>query len=100
MAGITLVVAIASIIIALINSGSVFSIVVFSWTILGYLLTPLLVMLYLNKSINLKHFLISAILSTMVFYIVNNSNFFEGVYLGICPFVVSLIYLNFFLKKQ
>jgi hypothetical protein len=36
----------------------------------------------------------------MVFYIVNNSNFFEGVYLGICPFVVSLIYLNFFLKKQ
>lgn len=99
IAGITLVTALTSIIIALINSGSVFSIVVFSWTILGYLLTPLLVMISLNKLISLKHFVISAILSTMVFYIVNNSVFFEGIYLGLFPFAVSLIYLNFFLKE-
>ena len=99
IAGITLAVALTSIIIALINSGSVFSIVVFSWTILGFLLTPLLIMISLNKSVNTKHFVISAILSTMVFYIVNKSVFFEGIYLGIFPFVVSLIYLHFFLKK-
>ena len=99
IAGITLAVALTSIIIALINSGSVFSIVVFSWTILGFLLTPLLIMISFNKSINTKHFVISAILSTMVFYIVNKSVFFEGIYLGIFPFVVSLIYLHFFLKK-
>ena len=100
IAGITLVVALTSIIIALINSGSVFSIVVFSWTILGFLLTPLLIMISLNRSIKAKHFIISAILSTMVFYIVNKSVFFEGIYLGIFPFVVSLIYLNFFLKER
>jgi len=100
IAGITLAVALTSIIIALINSGSVFSIVVFSWTILGFLLTPLLIMISLNKSVNTKHFVISAILSTMVFYIVNKSVFFEGIYLGIFPFVVSLIYLNFFLKER
>ena len=100
IAGITLVVALTSIIIALINSGSVFSIVVFSWTILGFLLTPLLIMISLNKLISLKHFVISAILSTMVFYIVNKSAFFEGIYLGVFPFVVSLIYLNFFLKER
>ena len=99
IAGITLAVALTSIIIALINSGSAFSIVVFSWTILGFLLTPLLIMISLNKSVNTKHFVISAILSTMVFYIVNKSVFFEGIYLGIFPFVVSLIYLHFFLKK-
>ena len=99
IAGITLAVALTSIIVALINSGSVFSIVVFSWTILGFLLTPLLIMISLNKSVNTKHFVISAILSTMVFYIVNKSVFFEGIYLGIFPFVVSLIYLHFFLKK-
>ena len=99
IAGITLAVALTSIIIALINSGSVFSIVVFSWTILGFLLTPLLIMISLNKSVNTKHFVISAILSTMVFYIVNKSVFFEGIYLGIFPFIVSLIYLHFFLKK-
>ena len=100
IAGITLIVALTSIIIALINSGSVFSIVVFSWTILGFLITPLLIMISLNKSINIKHFVISAILSTMVFYIVNKSAFFEGIYLGVFPFVVSLIYLNFFLKER
>ena len=99
IAGITLAVALTSIIIALINSGSVFSIVVFSWTILGFLLTPLLIMISLNKSVNTKHFVISAILSTMVFYIVNKSVFFEGIYLGIFPFVVNLIYLHFFSKK-
>ena len=99
IAGITLVVALTSIIIALINSGSVFSIVVFSWTILGFLLTPLLIMISLNKLISLKHFLISAILLTMVFYIANKFIFFEGIYIGIFPFVVSLIYLHFFLKK-
>ena len=97
--GITLVVALTSIFIALINSGSVFSIVVFSWTVLGFLLTPLLIMISLNKTINAKHFVISGIISTMVFYIVNNSALFEGIYLGIFPFVVSLIYLHFFLKK-
>jgi len=96
---VTLTIALTAIIIALINSGSVFSIVVFSWTILGFLLTPLLIMISFNKSISLKHFVISAILSTMVFYIVNNSVFFEGIYLGLFPFVMSLIYLNFFLKE-
>ena len=100
IAGITLLVAITSIIIALINSGSVFSIVVFSWTILGFLLTPLLIMIFLNKTINAKHFVISGILSTIIFYIVNNYVFFEGVYLGIYPFVANLIYLYFFLKRS
>jgi sodium/proline symporter len=100
MAGITLVVALTSIIIALVNSSSVFSIVVFSWTILGFLLTPLLIMIFLNKTINAKHFVISGILSTMIFYIVNNYVFFEGVYLGIYPFVANLIYLYFFLKRS
>jgi Na+/proline symporter len=99
IAGITLIVALTSIFIALINSGSVFSIVVFSWTILGFLLTPLLIMISLNRSIKAKHFIISAILSTMVFYILNKSVFFEGIYIGIFPFFVSLIYLHFFLKK-
>jgi sodium/proline symporter len=56
IAGITLVVALTSIIVALTNSGSVFSIVVFSWTILGFLITPLLIMISLNKSVNTKHF--------------------------------------------
>ena len=97
--GITLVVALTSIFIALINSGSVFSIVVFSWTVLGFLLTPLLIMISLNKTINAKHFVISGIISTMVFYILNKSVFFEGIYLGIFPFVINLIYLHFFLKK-
>jgi hypothetical protein len=87
-------------IIALVNSSSVFSIVVFSWTILGFLLTPLLIMIFLNKTINAKHFIISGILSTMIFYIVNNYVFFEGVYLGIYPFVANLIYLYFFLKRS
>ena len=99
IAGITLIVALTSIFIALINSGSVFSIVVFSWTVLGFLLTPLLIMISLNKTINAKHFVISGIISTMVFYIVNKSVFFEGIYIGIFPFVVNLIYLHFFLKK-
>ena len=99
IAGITLIVALTSIFIALINSGSVFSIVVFSWTVLGFLLTPLLIMISLNKTINAKHFVISGIISTIVFYIVNKSVFFEGIYIGIFPFVVNLIYLHFFLKK-
>jgi sodium/proline symporter len=98
--GITLVLTLTSIIIALINSGTVFSIVVFSWTILGFLLAPLLVMISLNKLISLKHFVISAILSTIVFYFVNNCIFLEGIYLGLFPFVVSLIYLKLFLKKR
>jgi hypothetical protein len=96
---ITLIIALTSIIIALINSGSVFSIVVFSWTILGFLLTPLLIMISLNKSISTKDFVISALLSTTVFYVVNQYTSFDGLYLGIFPFFVSLIYLNIFLKE-
>ena len=96
---ITLIVALTSIMIALINSGSVFSIVVFSWTILGFLLTPLLIMISLNKSISTKQFVISALLSTTVFYVVNQYTSFDGVYLGIFPFFVSLIYLYLVKKK-
>ncbi|NCV38108.1 MAG: sodium/proline symporter [Betaproteobacteria bacterium] len=96
---ITLIVALTSIMIALINSGSVFSIVVFSWTILGFLLTPLLIMISLNKSISTKNFVISALLSTTVFYVVNQYTSFDGVYLGIFPFFVSLIYLYLVEKK-
>ena len=96
---ITLIVALTAIIIALINSGSVFSIVVFSWTILGFLLTPLLIMISLNKSISTKDFVISALLSTTVFYVVNQYAPFDGVYLGIFPFFVSLIYLYLVKKK-
>ena len=96
---ITLIVALTSIMIALINSGSVFSIVVFSWTILGFLLTPLLIMISLNKSISTKQFVISALLSTTVFYVVNQYTTFDGVYLGIFPFFVSLIYLYLVEKK-
>ena len=96
---ITLIVALTAIIIALINSGSVFSIVVFSWTILGFLLTPLLIMISLNKSISTKQFVISALLSTTVFYVVNQYTSFDGVYLGIFPFFVSLIYLYLVKKK-
>ena len=96
---ITLIVALTSVIIALINSGSVFSIVVFSWTILGFLLTPLLIMISLNKSISTKDFVISALLSTTVFYVVNQYTSFDGVYLGIFPFFVSLIYLYLVKKK-
>lgn len=96
---ITLIVALTSIMIALINSGSVFSIVVFSWTILGFLLTPLLIMISLNKSISTKQFVISALLSTTVFYVVNQYTSFDGVYLGIFPFFVSLIYLYLVEKK-
>lgn len=96
---ITLIVALTSVIIALINSGSVFSIVVFSWTILGFLLTPLLIMISLNKSISTKQFVISALLSTTVFYVVNQYTSFDGVYLGIFPFFVSLIYLYLVKKK-
>lgn len=96
---ITLIVALTSIIIALINSGSVFSIVVFSWTILGFLLTPILIMISLNKSISTKQFVISALLSTTVFYVVNQYTSFDGVYLGIFPFFVSLIYLYLVKKK-
>ena len=96
---ITLIVALTAIIIALINSGSVFSIVVFSWTILGFLLTPLLIMISLNKSISTKQFVISALLSTTVFYVVNQYTSFDGVYLGIFPFFVSLIYLYLVEKK-
>ena len=96
---ITLIVALTSIMIALINSGSVFSIVVFSWTILGFLLTPLLIMISLNKSISTKQFVISALLSTTVFYVVNQYTTFDGVYLGIFPFFVSLIYLYLVKKK-
>lgn len=96
---ITLIVALTSIMIALINSGSVFSIVVFSWTILGFLLTPLLIMISLNKSISTKDFVISALLSTTVFYVVNQYTTFDGVYLGIFPFFVSLIYLYLVEKK-
>lgn len=96
---ITLIVALTSVIIALINSGSVFSIVVFSWTILGFLLTPILIMISLNKSISTKQFVISALLSTTVFYVVNQYTSFDGVYLGIFPFFVSLIYLYLVKKK-
>ena len=96
---ITLTIALTAIIIALINSGSVFSIVVFSWTILGFLLTPLLIMISLNKSISTKQFVISALLSTTVFYVVNQYTTFDGVYLGIFPFFVSLIYLYLVKKK-
>ena len=96
---ITLIVALTAIIIALINSGSVFSIVVFSWTILGFLLTPLLIMISLSKSISTKQFVISALLSTTVFYVVNQYTTFDGVYLGIFPFFVSLIYLYLVKKK-
>ncbi len=96
---ITLIVALTAIIIALINSGSVFSIVVFSWTILGFLLTPLLIMISLNKSISTKDFVISALLSTTVFYVVNQYTSFDGLYLGIFPFFVSLIYLYLVEKK-
>ena len=96
---ITLIIALTSIIIALINSGSVFSIVVFSWTILGFLLTPLLIMISLNKSISTKDFVISALLSTTVFYVVNQYTSFDGLYLGIFPFFVSLIYLYLVEKK-
>ena len=85
--------------IALINSGSVFSIVVFSWTILGFLLTPLLIMISLNKLISTKDFVISALLSTTIFYVVNQYAPFDGVYLGIFPFFVSLIYLYLVEKK-
>lgn len=96
---ITLTIALTAIIIALINSGSVFSIVVFSWTILGFLLTPLLIMISLNKSISTKDFVISALLSTTVFYVVNQYTSFDGLYLGIFPFFVSLIYLYLVEKK-
>ena len=96
---ITLIVALTSIMIALINNGSVFSIVVFSWTILGFLLTPLLIMISLNKSISTKDFVISALLSTTVFYVVNQYTSFDGLYLGIFPFFVSLIYLYLVEKK-
>ena len=96
---ITLIVALTSIMIALINNGSVFSIVVFSWTILGFLLTPLLIMISLNKSISTKDFVVSALLSTTVFYVVNQYTSFDGVYLGIFPFFVSLIYLYLVEKK-
>lgn len=96
---ITLIIALTAIIIALINSGSVFSIVVFSWTILGFLLTPLLIMISLNKSISTKDFVISALLSTTVFYVVNQYTSFDGLYLGIFPFFVSLIYLYLVEKK-
>ena len=96
---ITLIVALTSIMIALINSGSVFSIVVFSWTILGFLLTPLLIMISLNKSISTKDFVISALLSTTIFYVVNQYAPFDGLYLGIFPFFVSLIYLYLVEKK-
>lgn len=96
---ITLIIALTSIIIALINSGSVFSIVVFSWTILGFLLTPLLILISFNKSISTKQFVISALLSTTIFYVVNQYTSFDGVYLGIFPFFVSLIYLYIVEKK-
>jgi len=96
---ITLGVSLFAIGLALINSSSVFSVVVFSWTIIGYLFTPIILMLFFGKTIKMKHVLITSLLASLLFYWMNYFNYYEAIYAGVFPFLFSSIYLSIFLKK-
>ena len=96
---ITLGVSLFAIGLALINSSSVFSVVVFSWTIIGYLFTPIVLMLFFGKTIKMKHVLITSLLASLLFYWMNYFNYYEAIYAGVFPFLFSSIYLSIFLKK-
>src|SRR6056300_1572331 len=97
---ITLGVSLFAIGLALINSSSVFSMVDFSWTIIGYLFTPIILMLFFGKTIKMKHVLITSLLASLLFYWMNNFNYYEAIYAGVFPFLFSSIYLSIFLKKN
>ena len=97
---ITLLVAITAVSLALINSSNVFSVVIFAWTILGYLFTPIVLMLYLGKKMKMQPIIISSIIGSVIFLWTNAANHFEGMYSGIFPFLFCTSYLYINLKKE
>jgi Na+(H+)/acetate symporter ActP len=97
---ITLGVAISAILLALINDNSVFTLVVFAWTILGFLFTPIILMIYIGKKIQMLHLFISSGIGFSLFCWINYFNYYPDVYLGLFPFLFCTFYLFISLKKD
>ena len=97
---ITLIIAVSAILIALIDNANVFSVVVFSWTVLGFIFTPVIIMIALSRKITLKHFYVCSLLALVIFCIKTEFNYFNDIYSGLPPFIFSLLYYQLLLKKS
>lgn len=89
----TLLVALASILISLFNNDSVFLIVVYAWTLLGISFAPLIIVLASECTISFKDFLIGLLIGYLTLYVVNHYSINNLIYSGFIPFCTNLFYL-------
>ena len=95
---ITFAVALISTTIALLNNNSVFSIVIYAWTLLGISFAPLIIILSTGKTITTKTYLIGLLIGIISFFVINHYGINKFIYAGFIPFCLNLSYI--YLKRQ
>jgi len=95
---ITFAVALISTTIALLNNNSVFSIVIYAWTLLGISFAPLIIILSKGKTVTTKTYLIGLLIGIISFFVINHYGINKFIYAGFIPFCLNLSYI--YLKRQ
>ena len=90
---ITFAVALISTTIALLNNNSVFSIVIYAWTLLGISFAPLIIILSTGKTITTKTYLIGSLIGIISFFVINHYGINKFIYAGFIPFCLNLSYI-------
>jgi sodium/proline symporter len=95
---ITFVVALIATTIALLNNNSVFSIVIYAWTLLGISFAPLIIILSMGNSIEVKTYMVGLLIGIVSFFLINHYGINKFIYAGFIPFSLNLSYI--YLKRQ
>jgi SSS family transporter len=96
---ITFGVALASTAIALMNSSSVFLVVIYAWTLLGISFAPLIIILSIGGEITIKTYMIGLIIGVVSFLLINHYDINKFIYAGFIPFCLNFSYVYLSQKK-
>ena len=97
---ITLCIALIVLLISLLNNASVFSIVVFAWTLLGISFTPILILLATGFRVRFNIFLAGISLAIGGYMVCEFFELNQTLYSGFLPFLLNLAFLFFAREKE
>ena len=86
--------------ISLLNNASVFSIVVFAWTLLGISFTPILILLATGFRVRFNIFLAGISLAIATYMVCEFFELNQTLYSGFLPFLLNLAFLFFAREKE